>query len=430
MLYCYAYYDLRTERTAGSQMHNGQMHNPNAGNPLTRQQAAEVLGQLASILESDYFRASHRCSRFLEFSVHYVLGGRPIEELKERVIGTEVFERPADYDTSQDNVVRVTANEVRKRLAQYYVNGAENPNPIIHLTPGSYAVSFHRTAEDPPHREPEIDTSRPVTASSEPRPADTPHRSPIAWKVAAACLLTVAALVLLIVYRTHLTADVVQRVWLPVLQSPKPVLICIPQPFVYGVSSDLGIPSALEGKPVQMPYAFVGIGDAFALADIVKVLSQNGREWQLLPGNSTPSEALLAGPVIIIGNRSNKWSRVMTESQRFFFDATEDVIYDRSNPKVKWGLGHLSDSWSTTEDYAVVSRFTNPGSGEPVIAIAGFTIFGTQAAGDFMTNPDLLAKAMQNAPRNWEKRDFQFVLHTKVFGKTPERPTVIASSFQ
>ena len=119
----------------------------------------------------------------------------------------------------------------------------------------------------------------------------------------------------------------------------------------------------------------------------------------------------------------------MTESQRFFFDAAENTIRDRSNPQVKWRLPNLPGDWSTSEDYAIVSRFTNPASGEPVIAIAGFTIYGTQAAGVFMTNQDLLRAALQNAPKNWEKKDFQFVLHIKVFGKTPERPTVIASNF-
>jgi hypothetical protein len=404
------------------------MYSHHTSESLTGMQAAEVLEQLARILQSEYFHTSQRCSHFLEFSVHYVLDGRPIQELKERVIGAEVFERPADYDTSQDNVVRVTANEVRKRLAQYYENCSGNPNPTIHLTPGSYAVGFHWTTEDSLHHEPELDGSGPGTASSEPHPVEPIPRRRIWWQVAVACLLAVAALLAVIVYGNRRTTDVVQRVWSPVLKSPKSALICIAQPFVYGVSTTPPTPSALNGKLVDLSYGVVGIGDAFALANVVKVLSERGKEWQLLPGSSTPSEALLAGPAIIIGNRSNKWSREMTESQRFLFE--KDAIYDRSNPRVKWALANIPDDWSTSEDYALVSRFTNPASGQPVIAIAGITIFGTQAAGDFITNQDLLTKALQNAPKNWEKRDFQFVLHTKVFGKTPERPTVIASNFQ
>lgn len=397
--------------------------------PLTRVQTAKALDQLALILQSDYFRTSQRCSRFLEFSVHYVLEGKPLEELKERVIGTEVFQRPADYDTAQDNIVRVTATEVRKRLAMFYTSNHGVLNPNLHLSPGSYAVTFQWEMEDsrPQLREPE--PSGPATPPFETHPVQAIHRFRLGWQAAVVCLLVVVCFVSVVVYRSRHAADVVQRVWAHILQSSKPALICLPEPFVYGVASNLGISVAMSGKPVQMPDAFVGIGDAFALADCVKFLSEHRKRWDLLPGNSTPSEALLAGPVVIIGNRSNKWSRAMLENQRFFFDATQDVIYDRANPQVRWRLTNLPDDWSTTEDYAVVSRFTNPASGEPVIAIAGFTIYGTRAAGDFITNEDLLTKALQTAPKDWEKRDFQFVLHMKVLGQTPERPTVIASNF-
>ena len=48
------------------------------------------------------------------------LDGRP-EDLKERTIGIEVFGRAADYDTNLDHVVRSVAGEVRRRLAQYYM---------------------------------------------------------------------------------------------------------------------------------------------------------------------------------------------------------------------------------------------------------------------------------------------------------------------
>ena len=49
------------------------------------------------------------------------------ENLKERTIGIDVFERNPDYDTNIDHVVRTTAGEIRKRIAQYY----HEPGPRI-----------------------------------------------------------------------------------------------------------------------------------------------------------------------------------------------------------------------------------------------------------------------------------------------------------
>ena len=121
-----------------------------------------VLSELARILEHPSFRGSRRCCRFLEYSVQHVLKGSAQEELKERTIGVEALQRPVDYDTSDDAIVRVTANEVRKRLAQYYQGAVVAANPVIGLPLGSYAVSFQWSApavEPAQHRPPSRKTT-------------------------------------------------------------------------------------------------------------------------------------------------------------------------------------------------------------------------------------------------------------------------------
>jgi hypothetical protein len=61
--------------------------------------------------------------------------------LKERTIGVELFGRTPDYDTGRDAVVRVAANEVRKRLAEYY-KLHEPRTGRIELPVGSYMPVF------------------------------------------------------------------------------------------------------------------------------------------------------------------------------------------------------------------------------------------------------------------------------------------------
>src|SRR5947208_2114800 len=98
--------------------------------------------ELERVLASPAFRGSRRCCRFLEYSVQHVLQGNAQEDLRERNMGIEVFHRAPDYDTAEDAIVRVTANEVRKRLAQFYQESGGGSDPVITLPPGSYAVSF------------------------------------------------------------------------------------------------------------------------------------------------------------------------------------------------------------------------------------------------------------------------------------------------
>src|ERR1700747_3491207 len=78
-----------------------------------------VLQQLDRMLKSRHFRNSRRYPAFLAHIVRRTLKG-DLDSLKERILGIEVFKRPNDYDAGADPVVRITAGEVRKRIALYY----------------------------------------------------------------------------------------------------------------------------------------------------------------------------------------------------------------------------------------------------------------------------------------------------------------------
>ncbi len=127
--------------------------------PENRQES--VRAELSRILQSQSFRGSRRCCRFLEYSVQHVLDGNAQEDLRERSIGVEVFHRAADYDTNEDAIVRVTANEVRKRLAQYYQEAGDGSDPAIALPAGSYAVTFRWKQAAAPAEEP-VRAHRPI----------------------------------------------------------------------------------------------------------------------------------------------------------------------------------------------------------------------------------------------------------------------------
>jgi hypothetical protein len=134
---------------------------------LSETRELAVRAELTRLLESGAFRTSKRCREFLEYIVEHTLSG-PSGALKERSIGVELFQLPQDFDTGQHTVVRVTANEVRKKLAQQYLadNGAFHAVKI-ELPPGSYAADFKWDASTP-------EPAPAEAASPEPPPADPP----------------------------------------------------------------------------------------------------------------------------------------------------------------------------------------------------------------------------------------------------------------
>src|SRR5205809_3050532 len=100
-----------------------------------------VHAQLARLLQSSRFRNSKRSQGLLRFGVQAALAGDQ-DSLKERCIGAAVFGREAAYDTAQDPIVRNAAIEVRKRLAQYYLEPEHAAELRIELPSGSYSPSF------------------------------------------------------------------------------------------------------------------------------------------------------------------------------------------------------------------------------------------------------------------------------------------------
>jgi len=105
-----------------------------------------VRDQLEKILSSEGFSRNERLSAFLRFVVEQELSGGG-DQLKESVIGVEVFGRQPGYDPRQDSVVRTEAAKLRARLAKYY-ESVRGP-VVIELPKGTYRPVFREFASEP-----------------------------------------------------------------------------------------------------------------------------------------------------------------------------------------------------------------------------------------------------------------------------------------
>src|SRR4051794_29556823 len=87
--------------------------------------------------ESPEFRQSPRMIQLLHFLVEASLGEHAAE-LKETVIGVEVFGRPADYDPKTDAVVRKEVRRLRLKLHEYYAGTGAGETTRIDIPKGQY----------------------------------------------------------------------------------------------------------------------------------------------------------------------------------------------------------------------------------------------------------------------------------------------------
>jgi hypothetical protein len=393
-----------------------------------------ALIQLNKILDSLQFRSSKRCSHFLRYVVEHAAENHP-ESLKERCLGVEVFGRDPNYDTSQDPVVRSTAGEVRKRLAQYYLEWGHRDEIRISLPSGSYNPEIH----------PSNDRTVPAAA--------TPLASGRRWWWMAAGGIGIAASVAAIMFAPLLRRTDLDRFWAPVVRPSSPIVLCVGQPKAYKIKSDSfgttedAIEKISKGRKTgaldSVPFSditqtwdrYITLVDAQAMLPLCQLLTRKGKKVEIRGARVSSLADLRGKACIFVGAFNNEWTMRLTTDLRFYFEQGSSgismVIRDRRDLNRKDWAG--SRNWPApadlASDYAIVSRAFNPTIEQTFVSVAGASGYGTYAAGEFLTNEDYFAAALHDAPPDWYRKNMQVVLSVKVISGTPGPPKVLATYF-
>jgi TolB-like protein len=101
----------------------------------------QIRAQLRRILESPLFSGARRLSQFLQFVVTRSIEGQ-VGDIKESLIGVEVYGRDPSYDPKTDSIVRAEASRLRAKLREYYETQGTNDPIRIELPKGSYTPTF------------------------------------------------------------------------------------------------------------------------------------------------------------------------------------------------------------------------------------------------------------------------------------------------
>jgi len=410
--------------------------------PLPAGHIEQAQAAMEKVLGSHLFRGSRRCQILLRYIVGQTLTG-DAGSLKERTLGVEVFGRNPDYDTSQDPIVRASAAEIRKKLAQYYQEPGHQDDVRIGLIPGSYVAEFHFDQ---------------TNGNGHPLPPAAPviseplrHPARKRFLVIAACALSLgvlAAVVLLALPPAGHTA--LDQLWAPVLKAPGAVLISVGQPVAYNLKS-AELQDAVQGfGPAQPPLGhpahrpileddlvilwdrYVALGDAVCLVHLTSLLEHYGKPYHVRGERSTSFADLRDTPSVLIAAFDNPWTLRTAGQLRFTFgkdSASEtDLVVDSEHPENReWKLTGAWPNWDIPVDYAIVSRILDTTSDRPVIIAAGITQYGTLAAGEFLSNAAYFAEAARQLPPHWQKKNLQIVLRVPVVNHIPGRPRILAT---
>jgi len=426
-----------------------------------------ILDQLERVIQSTHFRHSKRYPALLSFIVQETLAGRT-DSLKERTLGVEVFGRPIDYDTNADPVVRVTAGEVRKRIAQYYQSSGHEHELRFDLPLGSYVPHFLPPVElsaieglssDIAQENRQAMTASASLSSQEhntaqPASIEQEKYFPVEltslvfkaiessrkWKIGFLITLLVAiaagTLVLIGIFGQPKPQLGIRLFWNPLLSSKETTLIVLGMHSFDNDGRDVSPASyaSLPKQPQSMLSSMirsdmVPVTDVVSYSQLTDLLTRSAHAYRTQGAAETTFDQLRRGPIILIGGFDNVWTMRLTSSLRFRLIAETDSIHevqDAANPTVSWKFDNAQSALNNSRDYAIAGRFFDPQISQFVLFAAGIGQNGTAAAAEFLTSNDNLLKWTEHRGISTHA-NIEIVLSTEIIEGQHGPPQEVAS---
>jgi hypothetical protein len=374
--------------------------------------------QAQKIERSGALGRSRSYARLLEFLVECSLKGRTPKELE---IAMEVFGKGADFDPSQDSMVRVYAHNLRQKLDQYYAaDGAAEPQQLA-LARGEYRVSLSKPAG---------------VASPEPAALATPTPLPppvVVERAAPRGPLALAAIAILAVgIALGFAVDTARQppptiaqtvaassVWASLLDDDLPILVVVGDYYIFGeldehgdverLVRDFSVNSSKElddklmydpellGKYMDLDLTYLPRGSAFALLDVLRVLYTSNKPVRVVSMSELNAADLKSNHVVYLGYISalDKLEEFVFSSSALTIGVTYDELRNNKTGEMYTSEAGMPEIHRNYRDYGFISTFPGPGGNQFVI-IAGTRDAGMMQASHALTDP-MFIKSVENA---------------------------------
>jgi len=419
--------------------------------------------QAHKIASSGALGRSRSYTRLLEFLVDCAAAGRAPKELE---IAMEVFGKGADFDPSQDSMVRVYAHNLRQKLEHYYAtDGRAEPQQValargeyrVSLTPGTSAVppavAAVVTAPSDPTETVAADAAPTVAAVA---PAVRPR-----WRVTGA-LLGILALGVLIgfgvaVSREHAppsaAAIAASPIWNSLLDDDMPILVVVGDYYIFGERDEhgdidrlvrdfnVGSRSALDDlmkrdpklstKYVNLDLTYLPTGSAFALVDVLRVLYAATKPVRVVSMSEMSDADLKTSHIVYLGYLSGlgKLEDFVFASSSLSIGYTYDELRNTETNEVYTSEAGMPEANRNYRDYALISTFPGP-AGNQFVIVAGTRDAGMMQAAHALSDP-MFVKSIEEARPDVKSNNppsFEMLYEVTGYGRTNLDARLVHSS--
>src|ERR1700722_18173200 len=370
----------------------------------------EQLGACADrIRASGLLGRSGQLGRLFDYLVECsVLGKSP----KEIDIAVEALGRGAEFDVTQDAVVRVYVHKLRRRLDEFYGGlGSEESQRIV-IARGEYRLSLESN---------ESAKAQPA-ALAQPLVAPPPAAAPTSlrnWLIGALAVSLILNIVLFGFARFRQQPDDVSLakvranpIWAPLLADDLPIIVVVGDYYIFGETDDsmdvkrmirefsINSPHDLEQYTQDHPefadrYMDLGLtylptSVAPALRELMPVLASAGKRVRVVLASELTPDLLTRADIVYVGYLSGLGllRRVVFSGSQFAIGETYDELIDR-----KSGHHYVSQSSSlwrgdpSYRDYGYFSTFAGV-TGNHVVIVAGTRDVALASMAEAVSHPD------------------------------------------
>ncbi len=423
------------------------------------------------IVASRRFQRAPLLTRFLMHVCSETLQGRQAE-ITEYQIGVQVFDRPRNYRTVEDNIVRNYARQLRRRLAEYAADEGRDELYRIEIPLGGYVPLF--VLQEPQCRTEET-SSESHTVLPSMIESSTVMPSLIAPLIETSTLSTqrnsvwpgqvvrVAMLAMYTVLLVGVTATLLAHfqpargavqptsaLWTSLFRSPLNTFV-VPSDSGFNLLEDLSqrqvrLGSYLKGDYLTLPLPAV---DEHSQADLrtqeftsfvdLQVVSAISRLPEVDPQRlfvrfprDLRMDDLKTGNAVLIGSiGSNPWAELVQRNLNFRISYSierQQAWVDNINPKPS-EASHYESLWTEPAHptYAVIAYQPNLAGTGHLLLIEGLDVAGTQAAADALLHGETLRPVMRAARQtNGELRPFEVLLQSTSIQSNAANTQVVA----
>jgi len=422
----------------------------------------EVRAELDAILHSPGFERSEKLQRFLRYVCELTLQGES-SKLNEYLIGSEVFQRGADYSPTEDSVVRRQAHTLRQKLHEYYASNGRQHTVRIELPVGRYVPVFRRRQEEflpiPANAPDAVSKKRWIQLGSKTFAVVLGSIILFAggWALGRKTALSSGD------RSTSAVSRAAQEIWGNWLATGNEAVICLSNPLT-AVIQHFPRPLPMVSVPIRgrasgdlekllkeffkfpaggnvyvsPAMAKSNTGEAIAAVHLTRLFSRAGGAVRVTQSRFLGWEDLRRDNLIVLGHSdANQWAdRLLNKYPLQLAKTSENtprsIVNTRPAPgePSSYHITYSDKEGEGDQEYALVSMLPGVQGSQRLLLISGLNTQATQIATEYLTTEStleqLLAKLREADPAHRGLWHFQAVLKTEVHDKVPMKASLVA----